>query len=38
MNQVIKKEEGALAVNMFEADADKGSQNIDARRSCITDF
>jgi len=28
MNQVIKKEEGALAVNMFEADADKGSQNM----------
>ena len=28
MNQVVKKEEGALAVNMFEADADKGSQNM----------
>ena len=28
MNQVTKKEEGALAVNMFEADADKGSQNM----------
>jgi len=28
MNQVIKKEQGALAVNMFEADADKGSQNM----------
>jgi hypothetical protein len=28
MNQVIKKEEGALAVNMFEADDDKGSQNM----------
>ena len=28
MNQVIKKEEGALASNMFEADADKGSQNM----------
>ena len=28
MNLVIKKEEGALAVNMFEADADKGSQNM----------
>ena len=28
MNQIAKKEEGALAVNMFEADADKGSQNM----------
>ena len=28
MNQVTKKEEGALAVNIFEADADKGSQNM----------
>ena len=29
MNNVVKKEEaGALAVNMFEADADKGSQNM----------
>jgi hypothetical protein len=29
MNQVANKEEaGALAVNMFEADADKGSQNM----------
>ena len=28
MNQVVKKKEGALAVNMFEADADKGSQNM----------
>ena len=28
MNQVTKKEEGALAINMFEADADKGSQNM----------
>jgi hypothetical protein len=28
MNQVVKKEEGALAINMFEADADKGSQNM----------
>jgi len=29
MNQVANKEEaGALAVNLFEADADKGSQNI----------
>jgi len=26
--EVIKKEEGALATTMFEADADKGSQNI----------
>ena len=26
--EVIKKEEGALVVNMFEADADKGAQNI----------
>ena len=36
MNQVTKKEEGALAVNMFEADANQGAQNIDARRSCLT--
>ena len=28
MNQVAKKRKGALAVNMFEADADKGSQNM----------
>ena len=28
MNQVASKKEGALAVNMFEADADKGSQNM----------
>jgi hypothetical protein len=29
MNQVVKKEEaGALAINLFEADADKGSQNM----------
>ena len=28
MNQVVIKEEGALAVNMSEADADKGSQNM----------
>ena len=28
MNQVASKKEGALAINMFEADADKGSQNI----------
>ena len=29
MNQVVKKKEGALAVEfMFEADADKGSQNM----------
>ena len=28
MNQIAKKEEGALAINMFEADADKGSQNM----------
>ena len=28
MNQVAEKKEGALAVNMFEADANKGSQNI----------
>ena len=29
MNQVANKEEaGALATNMFEADADKGSQNM----------
>ena len=28
MNQVATKKEGALAVNMFEADANKGAQNI----------
>ena len=28
MNQVTTKKEGALAVNLFEADANKGSQNI----------
>ena len=28
MNQVATKKEGALAVNIFEADANKGSQNI----------
>ena len=28
MNQVASKKEGALAVNMFEADADKGAQNM----------
>ena len=28
MNQVASKKEGALAVNMFEADANKGAQNI----------
>ena len=29
MNNIVKKEEaGALAVNLFEADADKGSQNM----------
>ena len=28
MNQVASKKEGALAINMFEADADKGSQNM----------
>ena len=28
MNQVAEKKEGALAVNMFEADANQGSQNI----------
>jgi len=28
MKEVIKKEEGALAINSFEADADKGTQNI----------
>ena len=28
MNQVTTKKEGALAVNVFEADANKGSQNI----------
>ena len=26
--EVTKKEEGALAINLFEADADKGTQNI----------
>ena len=28
MNQVTEKKEGALAINMFEADANKGAQNI----------
>jgi len=28
MNQLTEKKEGALAVNLFEADADKGSQNM----------
>ena len=28
MNQVTEKKGNALAVNMFEADADKGSQNM----------
>ena len=28
MSEVAKKEAGALATNMFEADADKGSQNM----------
>ena len=28
MNQVTEKKENALAVNLFEADADKGSQNM----------
>ena len=28
MNQVASKKEGASAVNMFEADADKGAQNM----------
>ena len=28
MNEEATKNEGALAVNMFEADADKGSQNM----------
>ena len=28
MNQVTEKKTNALAVNMFEADADKGSQNM----------
>ena len=28
MNQVTEKKEGALAVNMFEADAAQGAQNI----------
>jgi len=29
MNDIVKKQEaGALATNMFEADADKGSQNM----------
>ena len=27
--EVIKKEEGALAINMFEADANGGAQNIE---------
>ena len=28
MNQVTTKKEGALATNIFEADANKGAQNI----------
>ena len=28
MNQVATKKEGALSANLFEADANKGSQNI----------
>ena len=28
MNQVTEKKEGALAVNLFEADAQQGAQNI----------
>ena len=28
MNQVAEKKEGALAVNLFEADAQMGAQNI----------
>ena len=28
MNQLTEKKENALAVNLFEADADKGSQNM----------
>ena len=28
MKEVTKREEGALAINLFEADADKGTQNI----------
>ena len=28
MNQVATKKEGALATNIFEADANKGAQNI----------
>ncbi len=28
MNQVTTKKEGALAVNLFEADAQQGAQNI----------
>ena len=27
MNQVTEKKEGALAVNLFEADAQQGTQN-----------
>ena len=28
MNQITEKKENALAINLFEADADKGSQNM----------
>ena len=28
MNQVANKKEGALATNLFEADANQGAQNI----------
>ena len=33
---IAKKQTGALAANIFEADANVGSQNIGARRSCFT--
>ena len=37
MNQVAEKKEGALAVNLFEADAQMGAQNsIAGRRSGVT--
>jgi len=36
MNQVANKKEGALATNLFEADANQGAQKYVARRSCVT--
>ena len=35
MNQVAEKKEGALAANLFEADANMGAQNISQEESCV---